>query len=792
MSYKDNFNINGNSFAGTGYFTGILNENEGLSQHWHSIDWEDPLLYTMPLMRDELAALNNGLALPQCPTPVIADVSPEAHQLTPSSCALSRALSPADGESPPELHCDTNSSTWAARNPTRPMLHRWTPLPRLSDAQKASQKIKKDQRTAVTKHLHDAVAKHLQEQKNAVILLSLTHNITPKHIDNMISNQTKYHTARKVNLTNALIHAKAKEMDNDQPNGSRHILPKLHEMVAKDPDMQDLTRDEKAAYVAALSEHHEKKGVKFISPSSIGTVSKIHKLCDMLRAKPCKKCSDAGIPRKCKGAPTTGQGNKENRRPSKKVKKNTSTQHQEATKSTEFVMLSEDEDEDKDNAKYALATTSKILDVYSSNGATGYNIGCSYSKTVAASSISTKASAKHHRFLVNTFHGHTHNHQCQIQYHLLYQEGLGIEDLETCKRIFSASNAVAPVICHASYFHWLQFNKLHFDQWDLDKYSELSKFIYNNYKQALHIVNELSPAVQELKTLATETKEDIEKMTYVKALESLASAEAKYRSVTSVQFLSYSLTDFMPTQGLRKSVQTVARAREAEHSAAYCSCFIRVVEHLEGLVVKRLFELAKANLAGTSYKLRQHISNAITQRSAAIHAALDKYNDLAPLQNPPQLTLTYHEQDLLSKPWASKTNCEVAAKYFKVVRAHEELARLNVEVVWLHAWVNDEDTHLSSVARSLSETDPALAYKIQCWFEECHQVNNIHCTKLEAIYDLPGYNGLIQASKKRREGKDGDHVEWVLGDLEGSSTILVDEDDVLCDKDNHLDACMSE
>ncbi|KAG1846441.1 hypothetical protein F4604DRAFT_1688384 [Suillus subluteus] len=39
-----------------------------------------------------------------------------------------------------------------------------------------------------------------------------------------------------------------------------------------------------------------------------------------------------------------------------------------------------------------------------------------------------------------------------------------------------------------SYFHWLQFIKLHFDQWDLDKYSELSRFIYNNYKQALHII----------------------------------------------------------------------------------------------------------------------------------------------------------------------------------------------------------------------------------------------------------------------------------------------------------------
>ncbi|KAG1869624.1 hypothetical protein F4604DRAFT_1881480 [Suillus subluteus] len=198
-------------------------------------------------------------------------------------------------------------------------------------------------------------------------------------------------------------------------------------------------------------------------------------------------------------------------------------------------------------AKYALATTNKILDVYGSNGTTGYDIGCSYGKTVAASSISSKASANHHRFLVNSFHGHAHNRQCQIQYHLLYQKGLGIEDLEMCEQIFSGSNAVVPVIRHASYFHWLQFIELHFDQWDLDKYSELSRFIYNNYKQALHIINEPSPAVDELKaqlglttadfekwnaeeleylqTLTIETEEDVEKMTYIEALESLASAE---------------------------------------------------------------------------------------------------------------------------------------------------------------------------------------------------------------------------------------------------------------------------
>jgi hypothetical protein len=126
------------------------------------------------------------------------------------------------------------------------------------------------------------------------------------------------------------------------------------------------------------------------------------------------------------------------------------------------------------SAKYALATTNKILDVFGPNGVTGYDIGCSYQTTVNASSIATKARSHQHRFIVNSFHGHAHNRRCQLRFHPLYQRGLGLEDLETCERIFSASNAVAPVIRHASYFHWLQFIDLHFQQWDSDRYLELS------------------------------------------------------------------------------------------------------------------------------------------------------------------------------------------------------------------------------------------------------------------------------------------------------------------------------
>jgi len=78
------------------------------------------------------------------------------------------------------------------------------------------------------------------------------------------------------------------------------------------------------------------------------------------------------------------------------------------------------------------------------------------------------------QLVVNAFHGHAHNRMCQLQYHPLYLPGTGLKDFETCERVFSSSNATAVLIRHASHFHYVQSLELHFNQWDADKYAELS------------------------------------------------------------------------------------------------------------------------------------------------------------------------------------------------------------------------------------------------------------------------------------------------------------------------------
>ncbi|KAG2049247.1 hypothetical protein BDR06DRAFT_866438, partial [Suillus hirtellus] len=107
------------------------------------------------------------------------------------------------------------------------------------------------------KRLHDAVAEYLDAQKTQIEALALAHHVTPKQINNIISNHMHYRTSCKSQLIHALIHAKAKEMNA----GSRYSMAELHEMVITDPETKHLMMEQKEAYIAALEKHCERKGV---------------------------------------------------------------------------------------------------------------------------------------------------------------------------------------------------------------------------------------------------------------------------------------------------------------------------------------------------------------------------------------------------------------------------------------------------------------------------------------------------------------------------------------------------
>ncbi|KAI6017235.1 hypothetical protein PISMIDRAFT_32709, partial [Pisolithus microcarpus 441] len=100
-------------------------------------------------------------------------------------------------------------------------------------------------------------------------------------------------------------------------------------------------------------------------------------------------------------------------------------------------------------AKYGLAAVNRLLGVCGQDQAVGHDVGCASKKTITSSSLGKEAQEKWLKVVVNTFHGFAHNRMCQLENHPLYQVGFGNKDLETCECIFSSSNNMAPLICHA-------------------------------------------------------------------------------------------------------------------------------------------------------------------------------------------------------------------------------------------------------------------------------------------------------------------------------------------------------
>lgn len=118
-------------------------------------------------------------------------------------------------------------------------------------------------------------------------------------------------------------------------------------------------------------------------------------------------------------------------------------------------------------SKYWIATVNKLLELFGDRLGIGYDIGCAAEGTARRSpALSEKWVTSSSRFGVPAFHGWAHGRLCQLRNHVRASEGFGLDDLETCERIFSASNSIASALRHASKFTRHRFIIGHFENWN--------------------------------------------------------------------------------------------------------------------------------------------------------------------------------------------------------------------------------------------------------------------------------------------------------------------------------------
>ncbi|KAG1799829.1 uncharacterized protein HD556DRAFT_1430551 [Suillus plorans] len=452
-----------------------------------------------------------------------------------------------------------------------------------------------------------------------------------------------------------------------------------------------------------------------------------------------------------------------------------------------FVLLVADMVQSGELAKYPLAVIAKLLDVFGKRLGSGYDIGCQFKTTLDNSSLGPLTRSLQHTCLVGAFHGHAHRRLCQLFSLTTYIKGLGLEDLETCERMFSKSNSLASALRYASVFHWQQAIDCYFKHNNnFEVYTNLSNFLYCNYKQALDILNDgnttLPKLMQDLgltdesiferwlEEEKTYLQDETLQMEYWQKLVNFTASKLQWKPFRSILTMRphtrkaetarrHAVEDhernLKLVQALERKLEITMRWTPEDADWQRVGRLVahrkyqRALDRLEGLIVARIFELTRMNRAATGYKLRKHIAKALQTRSIAIRTALNTYNAIAEAMHPPRKTLKWDEvveyafladfdllrdtrADVSQRPWASPVARRAMDLYFKMCRAREEIQCLNVEVRRLVTYIRDEDKYLRACEDQLKAVSPTLAHQVA-----------IHRNRVHEISTLPGFTGTI-------------------------------------------------
>ncbi|KAH7923676.1 hypothetical protein BV22DRAFT_1014944 [Leucogyrophana mollusca] len=152
---------------------------------------------------------------------------------------------------------EANSSSWAARNPGRPILPTRPVPPRPDAARLASRKVASDQKKAKQESVHAAIKKLLEYEAEKVEEIANSHDMLPEKVRKFFTGYKHFVPTRKAQLSNALLHAKAEEVNKDRPVGAKYTVRELRELVKNDPDMQDLDSDQEQQYIDELVDHRK-------------------------------------------------------------------------------------------------------------------------------------------------------------------------------------------------------------------------------------------------------------------------------------------------------------------------------------------------------------------------------------------------------------------------------------------------------------------------------------------------------------------------------------------------------
>ncbi|KAJ7603186.1 hypothetical protein FB45DRAFT_962888 [Roridomyces roridus] len=493
-----------------------------------------------------------------------------------------------------------------------------------------------------------------------------------------------------------------------------------------------------------------------------------------------------------------------------------------------FVLLVCDMIKSGELAKYGFAVVFHLLKALGEI-ASGYDIGCKFGKMVRSHpKLGPLARESKYKSLIGAFHGLGHNRLCQASNLTKYIRGVGLEVLELCEAWFSKSNALASSTRYASRFHRKQAVVNYIKHADtFDAYAGLSSLLCSKYHRALD-VQKTWPVLQEsmasldvadrsefeawlveerecLKNLSREPPEETLKMEYYQKLVNLREHEANLILIMGMDMpmvmvdgsdgYEASVQQTRRVETLRRHAQelrdkSLATVHDLELRLGVTQTWVpgdaewvaaaelvserryrRALDQVQKLVISRMFELTRVNMAGTAYKLRKHIAKSLQVRSKALKNALARYNTAAESMVPARPTLTWDQvadyafladfdllrlgrEDIREKKWAAPAARVAMDEHFKLLRAEEEITRLNVEIRRFVTYMRDEEGFLIHRKAVLEESgERALAHQVSRLRMLQGRFNAGHKKRLAKLSRDPGFSGSvvpgISVSKER-------------------------------------------
>ncbi|ESK91157.1 hypothetical protein Moror_9522 [Moniliophthora roreri MCA 2997] len=460
--------------------------------------------------------------------------------------------------------------------------------------------------------------------------------------------------------------------------------------------------------------------------------------------------------------------------------------------------------------KYPLAVINNLIDRFGEDLGVAYDIMCAFFKTLLHSAkLRDKVIDNRLVGVVPAFHGHAHNHKCQVEWHPQYINSIGLEDFEECERMFSLSNNLASTTRLTMEFHRRQAIQEHFKFHDEDKHAASGNFIYQNYRQALDRLLKDGPLLEEIceqrgiscddceQFLAserdyfnTEFEDPLEltiKMDYAELLQKLWAAKVQSDDA-HLKFQSLQRDEGKNLSEKEKSwIEVRNRTTHQFYEIIEEEVADFEVEHgivkrwkekkLEQLVVQRLFELTKMNSSELCYRQHTKISDGLKARSGAIRTALDNFNKIAQRIGRSQLDfdeifkmVTLAEFDVLKNShidistlaWTKPENRKLMRLHFGVKHAEEEIRGLNVEIRHLITFMINN--HADFVVAIRACGDEGLATELKRRLSYQLVVHRCIAERLVQTSRLSGFTGtLLPGQRISRNKSINDSVplpEW--------------------------------